>query len=49
MKFNLGCGWRNFGKDWIHVDGGDYDHLDNNDIYLIRLMASENDTWQSVS
>ena len=34
MKFNLGCGWRNFGKDWIHVDGGDYDHLDNNDIYL---------------
>ena len=33
MKFNLGCGWRNFGKDWIHVDGGDYDHLDDNDIY----------------
>tara|TARA_E500000305_G_C4027993_1_gene243013 strand:- start:3098 stop:3652 length:555 start_codon:yes stop_codon:yes gene_type:complete len=34
IKFNIGCGWRDFGKDWIHVDGGDYEHLDNNDIYL---------------
>ena len=28
IKLNLGCGWRNFGNDWIHIDGGDYDHLD---------------------
>ena len=34
MKFNIGCGWRDFGKDWIHIDGGDYKHLDDNDIYL---------------
>lgn len=27
-KINMGCGWRNFGKEWIHIDGGDYDHLD---------------------
>ena len=33
VKVNLGCGWRNFGKDWHHVDGGDYDHLDSNDIF----------------
>jgi len=32
MKLHLGCGWRNFGKDWIHIDGGTYDHLDYNDI-----------------
>ncbi len=32
MKLHLGCGWRNFGPDWIHIDGGDYDHLDYNDI-----------------
>lgn len=32
IKLNLGCGWRNFGSDWIHTDGGDYDHLDYNDI-----------------
>lgn len=31
-KINLGCGWRNFGKDWIHIDGGDYPHLDSKDI-----------------
>ena len=27
-KVNIGCGWRNFGSDWIHIDGGDYEHLD---------------------
>ena len=31
-KINLGSGWRNFGKDWIHIDGGDYPHLDSKDI-----------------
>ena len=31
-KINLGCGWRNFGPDWIHIDGGDYDHLDHKNI-----------------
>ena len=34
MKFNIGCGWRNFGKDWIHIDGGDYEHLDSSDIFI---------------
>ncbi len=32
VKLNLGCGWRNFGKDWIHIDRGDYPHLDYKDI-----------------
>ena len=32
IKINLGCGWRNFGPDWIHIDGGDYDHLDHKNI-----------------
>ena len=32
IKINMGCGWRNFGSDWIHIDGGDYDHLDYNNI-----------------
>ena len=31
-KLNLGCGWRNFGEDWVHIDGGDYAHLDSHDI-----------------
>ena len=34
MRFNIGCGWRDFGKDWIHIDGGDYDHLDSDDIFI---------------
>ena len=32
IKLHLGCGWRNFGSDWIHIDGGDYPHLQFNDI-----------------
>ena len=28
IKINMGCGWRNFGKEWIHIDGGNYSHLD---------------------
>ena len=28
VKINMGCGWRNFGEGWIHIDGGDYEHLD---------------------
>tara|TARA_R110000787_G_C13437234_1_gene446052 strand:- start:2848 stop:3402 length:555 start_codon:yes stop_codon:yes gene_type:complete len=27
-KLHLGCGWRDFGSDWTHIDDGDYRHLD---------------------
>ena len=33
IKINMGCGWRNFGNDWLHIDGGTYPHLDSNDIF----------------
>ena len=33
-KLNIGCGWRNFGEEWTHIDGGDYSHLDHSDIFL---------------
>jgi|TARA_R110001592_G_scaffold363338_1_gene684359 predicted SAM-dependent methyltransferase len=32
IKINMGCGWRDFGSDWDHIDGGDYSHLDSKDI-----------------
>lgn len=32
IKLNLGCGRRNFGKDWIHIDGGEYPHLHSHNI-----------------
>ena len=35
IKLHLGCGWRNFGKDWVHIDGGDYEHLDHKDITFL--------------
>ena len=28
IKINMGCGWRNFGPEWIHIDGGEYKHID---------------------
>jgi len=28
-KINMGCGWRDFGPEWDHIDSGDYDHLDS--------------------
>jgi ubiquinone/menaquinone biosynthesis C-methylase UbiE len=40
VKINLGCGWRDFGKDWIHIDGGDYPHLNSKDI--INLPFEDN-------
>jgi len=32
IKLNLGCGWRDFGKDWIHIDKGKYPHVTSHDI-----------------
>jgi predicted SAM-dependent methyltransferase len=40
IKLHLGCGPRNFGDDWVHIDGGDYDHLDSYDI--INLPVDDN-------
>jgi predicted SAM-dependent methyltransferase len=37
MKLNIGCGWRNFGEEWIHIDGGDYNHLDYTDITKLQF------------
>lgn len=32
MKLHLGCGKRNFGSDWIHIDGSDYEHVQYHNI-----------------
>lgn len=40
VKLHLGCGWRNFGSEWIHIDGGDYPHLEYHDI--VNLPFSDN-------
>ena len=40
MKVNIGCGQRNFGKEWIHIDGSDYEHINSHDI--VNLPYEEN-------
>ncbi len=34
VKINMMSGKRNFGEDWIHIDGGDFPHIHSKDIYL---------------
>lgn len=36
-KLHLGCGKRDFGRDWIHIDGGDFPHLDGHDVTRLDL------------
>jgi predicted SAM-dependent methyltransferase len=36
VKLHLGCGERDFGSDWIHIDKGKYKHLDYQcDVYNV--------------
>jgi predicted SAM-dependent methyltransferase len=42
MKLHLGCGWRDFGKEWTHIDDGDYDHLDHKSHINKLPMIEEN-------
>lgn len=34
MRLHIGCGKRNFGPDWTHIDGGNFSHLDSHDIAI---------------
>ena len=40
VKLHLGCGKRDFGDDWIHIDGGDFQHLHSHDV--TQLPFEEN-------
>ena len=40
MKLHLGCGKRNFGSEWIHIDVGSYPHLQSHDI--VNLPFDDN-------
>lgn len=43
MKLHLGCGKRNFGSDWIHIDGGNFSHLHSHDITKIPFKDNSVD------
>lgn len=34
VKLHIGCGKRDFGKDWIHIDGGDFPHVQHHNVLL---------------
>lgn len=39
-KLHIGSGKRNFGPEWIHIDGEDYDHIEHKDILHLPLAAN---------
>jgi predicted SAM-dependent methyltransferase len=39
MKLHLGCGKRDFGPEWFHVDGNEYPHIRHHD--LTRLPCGD--------
>lgn len=41
IKINMGCGWRNFGHDWVHIDGGNYEHVKYHDIVCLKQFENE--------
>lgn len=43
IKLHIGCGWRNFGNDWVHIDGGDYEHLKYKDITKLEFKDNSVD------
>lgn len=40
MKLHLGCGKRDFGADWAHIDGGEFPHVSDHDISLSKREDS---------
>lgn len=43
IKLHLGCGKRDFGSEWIHIDGGDFPHLVSHDITKLTFKDREVD------
>ena len=35
MKIHIGCGKRDFGKEWHHIDGSNYSHVNSHNITVL--------------
>ena len=35
IKYHIGCGKRDFGPEWIHIDGENYPHVKSSDVWLM--------------
>lgn len=47
MKLHIGCGKRDFGKDWLHIDAADFPHVRNRDVHLKEAADNSADTIYS--
>jgi len=41
MKLHLGCGRRNFGPSWAHIDAGDYEHIIHDSVMDLSHIEDE--------
>lgn len=44
IKLHLGCGKRDFGSNWIHIDGGNFPHLHNSGDTITSLHNFDTDS-----
>jgi predicted SAM-dependent methyltransferase len=42
IKLHVGCGKRDFGEDWIHVDGAKHPHISCHDVYAFDDLFQPN-------
>ena len=40
-RLHLGCGKRDFGPDWVHIDGGDFPHVVSQDVTKLPYLDGE--------
>ena len=43
IKIHVGCGKRDFGPEWIHIDGEDHGHIIDADIWLTHFKKDSAD------
>ncbi len=43
VKLHIGCGKRDFGPSWIHIDGGSFDHVKHHDITKLPFKSGSVD------
>ena len=43
LKLHLGCGKRNFGADWRHIDKADFAHIDSYDVTKLPYVENSVD------
>lgn len=43
LKLHLGCGKRNFGEDWRHIDIADFPHIDSHDVTKLPYVDNSVD------